>query len=378
MTLEDLANYKGEWVTPASTTYHGEFTVYGTSAPSQAWGIVEALNVLEAVRADLVSGTDARARSGRPTRSTGTRSSRRRRPSTATSMAHNADPNAVPVPLEMLTSKPHAASLCGEVNPMRASATGSAESDADRCGRHHLSGGGGPLGKHGVVDQQQLLGVGIRHHRSGLRIHPSQPRRAVHARPESPNVIAGNKRPYNTLSAVLVTQNGRPLLVTGQHGGDQQGQGNMQVLVNMLDLGANVQAAGDMARFSHNQVSNELQMESQLFALVGSRLKDMGHKVASSNGFAGRRLRGDHVRARRRRGAQDVHRPMRSAPRRSPGSIERVRISERTARPPGTEPAFARPAVASALRGGATRARRPASHRAGSSSRRCRYSGCTA
>jgi gamma-glutamyltranspeptidase len=48
MTLEDLANYKGEWVTPASTTYHGEFTVYGTRAPSQAWGIVEALNVLEA------------------------------------------------------------------------------------------------------------------------------------------------------------------------------------------------------------------------------------------------------------------------------------------------------------------------------------------
>jgi len=58
----------------------------------------------------------------------------------------------------------------------------------------------------------------------------------------------------------------------------------MQVLVNILDLGANVQAAGDMARFSHNQVRNELQMESQLFALVGSRLKEMGHKVASTNG----------------------------------------------------------------------------------------------
>ena len=37
MTLDDLANYKGEWVTPASTAYHGEFTVYGTRAPSQAW-----------------------------------------------------------------------------------------------------------------------------------------------------------------------------------------------------------------------------------------------------------------------------------------------------------------------------------------------------
>jgi gamma-glutamyltranspeptidase/glutathione hydrolase len=102
--------------------------------------------------------------------------------------------------------------------------------------------------------------------------------------PDSPNVIAPQKRPYNTLSAVLVMQGDRPLLVTGQHGGDQQGQGNMQVLVNVLDLHANVQAAGDMARFSHNQVRNELQMESQLYQLVGPRLKEMGHKVSSTDG----------------------------------------------------------------------------------------------
>jgi gamma-glutamyltranspeptidase/glutathione hydrolase len=80
-------------------------------------------------------------------------------------------------------------------------------------------------------------------------------------------------------------RDGKPFLVTGQHGGDQQGQGNMQVLVNILDLGANVQAAGDMARFSHDQVSNSLQMESQLFKLVGPQLIEMGHRVSSSNGY---------------------------------------------------------------------------------------------
>jgi len=56
------------------------------------------------------------------------------------------------------------------------------------------------------------------------------------------------------------------------------------VVVNILDLGANVQAAGDMARFSHNQVTNTLQMESQLFRLVGAKLTAMGHKVSSSDG----------------------------------------------------------------------------------------------
>src|SRR5690348_790937 len=52
----------------------------------------------------------------------------------------------------------------------------------------------------------------------------------------------------------------------------------------ILDLHANVQAAGDMARFHHNQVSNRLELESQLFKLVGSQLIGMGHKASSSDG----------------------------------------------------------------------------------------------
>ncbi len=39
-----------------------------------------------------------------------------------------------------------------------------------------------------------------------------------------------------------------------------------------------------MARFSHNQVNNELELESALFKLVGAQLTAMGHQVSSSNG----------------------------------------------------------------------------------------------
>jgi gamma-glutamyltranspeptidase/glutathione hydrolase len=283
MTLEDLANYKGEWVTPASTTYHGEFTVYGTRAPSQAWGIVEALNVLEQCVSTWYPGkTLASLGPANPLYWHALIETKKAVYHDV--YAHNADPNAVPVPLEMLTSKPHAASLCGTVNPARAAATGSPNSDATGSGDTIYLAAADRWGNmvSWINSNFATWGSGltvpgygfILHNRGGL----------FTLDPKSPNVIAGNKRPYNTLSAVLVTQSGRPLLVTGQHGGDQQGQGNLQVLVNILDLGANVQAAGDMARFSHNQVRNELQMESQLFALVGSRLKDMGHKVASSNG----------------------------------------------------------------------------------------------
>ena len=283
MTLEDLANYKGEWVTPASTTYHNEFTVVGTRAPSQAWGIVEALNVLEACVPGWYPGKTLAALG--PANPLYWHALIETKKAVYRDVyGHNADPNAVNVPLEMLTSKPHAASLCSKVNPNHASATGPANADADGTGDTIYLAAADRWGNMVSWINSNFAGWGsgitvpgygfILHNRGGL----------FTLDPKSPNVIAGNKRPYNTLSAVLVMRNGLPLFVTGQHGGDQQGQGNMQVLINVLDLGANMQAAGDMARFSHNQVRNELQMESQLFQLVGAALKNMGHKVASANG----------------------------------------------------------------------------------------------
>ena len=65
-----------------------------------------------------------------------------------------------------------------------------------------------------------------------------------------------------------------------------QAQGIAQVLINVLDLGANLQAATDMARFHHTQVPNVLNLESKLFGLVGGQLKAMGHDARSTNGGA--------------------------------------------------------------------------------------------
>jgi gamma-glutamyltranspeptidase/glutathione hydrolase len=283
MTLEDLANYRGEWVEPVSTAYHDRFTVYGTRAPSQAWGIVEALNVLE----QCVPGWYP----GRTLATLGPANPlfwhaliETKKAVYADLYRHNADPNVASVPLDGLTSKAHAASLCGKVNPQRASSTGSTTAEATGAGDTIYLAAADRWGNMVSWINSNFSGWGsgitvpgygfILHNRGGL----------FTLDPKSPNVIAPQKRPYNTLSAVLVTENGRPLLVTGQHGGDQQGQGNMQVLVNLLDLGANMQAAGDMARFSHSQVNNRLQLESQLFKLVGAQLTSMGHTVASSNG----------------------------------------------------------------------------------------------
>jgi gamma-glutamyltranspeptidase/glutathione hydrolase len=78
-------------------------------------------------------------------------------------------------------------------------------------------------------------------------------------------------------------RNQQPLMTVTLMGGDMQAQGIAQVLLNVLDLGANLQAATDMARFRHMQVPNRLTMESRLFALVGGPLRAMGHLVESTD-----------------------------------------------------------------------------------------------
>jgi gamma-glutamyltranspeptidase/glutathione hydrolase len=283
MTLQDLANYRGEWVTPASTTYHGDFTVYGTTAPSQAWGIVEAMNILEACVPQWYPGQSL-ATLGPANPLFWHALIETKKVVYGDVYANNADPDVVPVPVGMLTSKPYAASLCGKVDPTHAAAVSPPSFDTTPSGDTIYLTTADKWGNMVSWINSNFAGFGsgitvpgygfILHNRGGLFTLDAK----------SPNVIAPHKRPYNTLSAVFVAQDGRPLLTTGQHGGDQQGQGNMQVLVNILDLGANMQAAGDMARFSHTQVSNTVQLESQLFKLVGPQLTAMGHKASSGGG----------------------------------------------------------------------------------------------
>src|SRR5690606_11127303 len=102
--------------------------------------------------------------------------------------------------------------------------------------------------------------------------------------PDSPNVIAPGKRPFHTLVPAFIMKDGRPLTAFGLMGGAQQSQGHAQVVVNMVDFGANVQAASDAARFTHWQDRDRLDLETELYALIGDDLKARGHKVEATNG----------------------------------------------------------------------------------------------
>lgn len=72
------------------------------------------------------------------------------------------------------------------------------------------------------------------------------------AKPAHPNCYAPGKRPFQTIIPAFVTKDGKPWLSYGVMGGAMQPQGHVQILLNMIDFGMNLQEAGDAPRIQHD------------------------------------------------------------------------------------------------------------------------------
>ncbi len=69
---------------------------------------------------------------------------------------------------------------------------------------------------------------------------------------DHPNVYAPGKRPFQTIIPAFLMRGGKPLMSFGLMGGGMQPQGHVQVLINLVDYGMNIQEAGDAARLNHD------------------------------------------------------------------------------------------------------------------------------
>lgn len=281
MTLDDLANYKGAWVEPAKSSYGG-VDIFELPPPSQAWASEEILNILEACVSKVLPGQTL-ASLGPTDPKYWHLLVEAKKLAYADLYKYNADPDFVSVPLDRLLSKSYAASLCRKISPSRASDTGP-KGNADGTGDTIVLSAADSEGNmvSWVNSNFAQWGSGVTVPGYGFLLHN---RGALFTLdPKSPNVIAPHKRPFNTLSAGFVMRDRLPVMTVTLMGGDMQAQGHAQALVSIFDLGANLQAAADMARFRHNQIPNVLSLESPLYNLVGSQLAAMGHKVNSING----------------------------------------------------------------------------------------------
>jgi len=286
MTLEDLAAYKGEWVEPVLSDYHG-FTLAELPPPSQGFAANLMLNILSSCVGSVYPGQTLASLGPTDPRYWHMVVEAKKR-AYADMIAINGDPNFNPGlgdKVKALLTAQHAQSLCAKINPAKASATrpgresGNGDTivltTADRWGNmvSWVNSNFSAFGS-GVT----VPGYGfLLHNRGGL----------FSLDPKSPNALMPHKRPFNTLAAAFLLQGGRTdgqIMAFQLMGGDMQAQGHAQMVVNMVDLGANLQASTDMARFRHDQIGNKLYLESQLADLVGAKLTAMGHVVVSANG----------------------------------------------------------------------------------------------
>lgn len=112
------------------------------------------------------------------------------------------------------------------------------------------------------------------------------------------NRLEPHKRPFHTIIPGFVTKGGRPWFSFGVMGGDMQPQGHVQVLLNLIDFGMNVQAAGDAARFCHygsqtptgepmDADGGTVGIESGVTPSAAKGLQQRGHKLVRSPGGYG-------------------------------------------------------------------------------------------
>lgn len=104
-----------------------------------------------------------------------------------------------------------------------------------------------------------------------------------------PNVLQPGKRPRITLTPTLVLKDGKPFMVLSTPGGDNQDQSLIQVLLNIVEFGMNVQEAVEAPRFQtlhlvssfddHRFNPGVLNLEDRIAKQVQDDLTSRGHKI---------------------------------------------------------------------------------------------------
>jgi gamma-glutamyltranspeptidase / glutathione hydrolase len=241
---KDLANHHSDWVEPISTNYRG-YDVWELPPNGQGTAVLQMLNILE--------GYDLKAmRFGS--------SEYLHHLIEAKKLAYEdratyyADPDFNSIPLDELISKEYAESrrslidarASREYKPglMQEGSNTIYLSVADKEGnmvsliQSNYSGMGG-----GIVPDG--LGFSLQNRGTSFNLEEGHY-----------NTYAPNKRPFHTIIPGFVTKDGEPFMSFGVMGGAFQPQGHVQILVNMIDFGMNLQEAGDAPRTKHSGSSS--------------------------------------------------------------------------------------------------------------------------
>ena len=286
LTAADLAAHHADWIDPISTSYRG-YEVLELPPNTQGIAALEMLNILE--------GFDLKAL-GHNSAAYLHLLVEAKRIAFADRDAWLADYDAVPPDaLKRMLSKDYAAERRREIDPERAAqgykaftisgvSSGIEEHPQARGDTIYLTAADGDGNVVSLIQSiYESFGSGLVAGQTGIVLHNRGSLFSL--REGHPNLLAPGKRPFHTLVPAMVLKDGRPWLSFGVMGGDMQPQGHVQVLLNLIEFGMNVQEAGEAPRFRHSP--NGLAIESAISSQARFGLDARGHRLLNGIGVFG-------------------------------------------------------------------------------------------
>ena len=285
ISKEDFEQHRSEWIDPVSTTYRG-YEVWELPPNGQGIAALQMLNLLEPFdltsmgfnSADYVHTLVEAKKIAYEDRA-----------------KYYADMDFNDVPVDWLISKEYAQERLPLLDPTRAAA----RYDAGKLKE-------GDTIYLTVADEEGNMVSFIQSNFAGMGsgVIPGdmgfmfQNRGALFTLEQGHfNVYEPGKRPFHTIIPAFVSKDGEPYMSFGVMGGDMQPQGHVQILVNMIDFGMNLQEAGDAPRIRHSGSSSPtgnimkdggvIYMETGFDYHVMRKLRQMGHTIEFNPGAYG-------------------------------------------------------------------------------------------
>jgi gamma-glutamyltranspeptidase/glutathione hydrolase len=243
LSYEDMAAHRGEWVAPVSVNYRG-YDVWELPPNGQGIAALQMLNILE--------GFDLK-RYGFGSPEHLHLLTEAKKLAFADRARWYADPDFFRTPVAKLLSDDYAARRRKLISMERAlrEAQPATPEELDEGDTIYMT-VADPDGMMVSLIQSNYRGMGSGMAPPGLGFIFQDRGEQFVLKDGHPNAFAPGKRPFHTIIPAFVTKDGKPWLSFGVMGGAMQPQGHVQILLNLIDFGMNLQEAGDAPRLHHD------------------------------------------------------------------------------------------------------------------------------
>jgi len=285
LSVNDLKNYKPEWITPVSSNYRG-FDVWELPPNGQGIAALQILNILEQYDVSNMGHNSAEYIH---------LFTEAKKLAYEDRAKYYADMNFADVPVEELISKEYALERNKLINLRKAAST--YESGIFEDGDTIYMTVADKDGNMVSLIQSNYRGMGSGMVPPNLGFMLQDRGEMFSLDPNHRNSLEGGKRPFHTIIPAFITKDDKPFISFGLMGGGMQPQGHAQIVVNLIDFKMNLQEAGDAPRIRHfgsSEPTGEimsnggyLSLESGVGLDVRIELTKKGHNLKNEPGGYG-------------------------------------------------------------------------------------------